>query len=106
MRKVANLDPANLEVVREGMRLAAQIGTAQSVGGAGVQVAGKTGTAEIGSGRRVNSWFIGFLPYENPRIAMAIVLEGGLSANLVGAPAASRQIIEWLVQNRPEFTEP
>ena len=105
-RKVANLDPANLEVVREGMRLAAQIGTAQSVGGAGVQVAGKTGTAEIGSGRRVNSWFIGFLPYENPRIAMAIVLEGGLSANLVGAPAASRQIIEWLVQNRPEFTEP
>ncbi len=106
IRKVVELNPENLKVVREGMELAAQIGTARALSGLGIKVAGKTGTAEIGSGKYVNSWFIGFLPADGPKIAMTVVLEGGSASNLVGASAASRQIVEWLKIYRPELVHP
>ncbi|MDP3785040.1 MAG: penicillin-binding transpeptidase domain-containing protein [bacterium] len=107
IRKVVELKPENLRVVREGMELATQIGTARALSGLGINIAGKTGTAEIGSEKkRVNSWFIGFFPADNPKIAMAVVLETGSAQNLVGAPAASRQIVEWLKIYRPELTQP
>ena len=41
----------------------------------GVQVAGKTGTAELGNGLN-NSWFTGFAPANNPQVAVTIVMEG------------------------------
>lgn len=103
IRKRVELKAENLAVVREGMRMAVELGTAQALGGLGIKVAGKTGTAEIGSGKFVNSWFIGFFPYERPRIALALVLESGSASNLIGAPLASRKIIEWLSLHRPEL---
>ncbi|MCL2331953.1 MAG: FtsW/RodA/SpoVE family cell cycle protein [Actinomycetia bacterium] len=42
----------------------------------GVQVAGKTGTAEVGKSKPTNSWFIGFAPADNPQVAIAILLVG------------------------------
>ena len=57
---------AMLSTVEEGT------GTAASI--AGVDVAGKTGTAETGNSNP-NAWFIGFAPYENPVAAIAIVIE-------------------------------
>ncbi len=57
---------AMLSTVEEGT------GTAASI--AGVNVAGKTGTAET-SGANPNAWFIGYAPYENPVAAIAIVIE-------------------------------
>jgi penicillin-binding protein 2 len=92
------------KTVKEGMREAASYGTAKALSGLGVEIAGKTGTAEVGtSGQKVNSWFIGFLPYQKPKLALAIALEKGSSANLVGAVAVARQIISWMLINRPEF---
>ena len=41
----------------------------------GVQVAGKTGTAEVGNGN-VNSSFIGFAPYDNPTLVISVYVEG------------------------------
>ena len=43
----------------------------------GVQVAGKTGTAEVGQGVSPHAWFIGFAPSENPEVAVAVVVENG-----------------------------
>jgi cell division protein FtsW (lipid II flippase)/cell division protein FtsI/penicillin-binding protein 2 len=57
---------AMLTTVEEGT------GTAASI--AGVNVAGKTGTAET-NGANPNAWFIGYAPYENPVAAIAIVVE-------------------------------
>lgn len=90
------------KIIKEGMRRAVLEGTAQALSGLGVSIAGKTGTAEIGNGR-VHSWFIGFAPYENPKFALVVVLEDGDARNLVGAPAASRRVFEWVVSNRPEW---
>nr|WP_223875332.1 penicillin-binding protein 2 [Nanchangia anserum] len=41
-----------------------------------VQVAGKTGTAEVGDSGRADGWFVGFAPADDPKIAFAVVVEG------------------------------
>jgi penicillin-binding protein A len=55
-------------VVQEGT------GTQAALSG-GVNVAGKTGTAEIGGGSQNQVWFIGFAPVQNPRMAIAVTIE-------------------------------
>lgn len=67
-------------------------GTAAAVGG--LEVAGKTGTAEGGGGP--HAWFIGFAPFDSPRIAIAVVVEGGGSGGRVAAPIASNVLAAWL----------
>jgi peptidoglycan glycosyltransferase len=54
----------------------------------GVTVAGKTGTAEAGKSVDTHAWFIGFAPAEQPRVAIAIVLENAGVGGQVAAPAA------------------
>nr|WP_221234346.1 penicillin-binding transpeptidase domain-containing protein [Terrimesophilobacter mesophilus] len=60
----------------------------------GVDVAGKTGTAQNGEGRPYTLWFTGFAPANDPQIAVAVVVENGTSfGNAVAAPIA-RKVIE------------
>ncbi|HUG75846.1 MAG TPA: penicillin-binding transpeptidase domain-containing protein, partial [Acidimicrobiia bacterium] len=66
-------------------------GTGATVGD--VAVAGKTGTAEGGGGP--HAWFIGFGPTDDPRIAVAVVVEGGGSGGGVAAPIAAQVIAAW-----------
>lgn len=66
----------NLEIVREGMRRVAQTGTASDFANYGVAIGAKTGTAEVDS-HSDNVTFIGFAPYDDPEIAIAVVLEYG-----------------------------
>ena len=40
-----------------------------------IEVGGKTGSAEAGG--KVNAWFAGFAPYENPEIAIVVMVENG-----------------------------
>jgi peptidoglycan glycosyltransferase len=56
---------------------------------AGVKVAGKTGTAEIGDGTS-HSWFIGFAPADAPRIAIAVIMEHQGSGSDFATPAAQQ----------------
>ena len=67
-------------VVKQGTGTAAQIN--------GVEVAGKTGTAEIGRGatKRKNTWIIAFAPFENPTVALAMIVERGESGGKTVAP--------------------
>ncbi|MFW5914850.1 MAG: peptidoglycan D,D-transpeptidase FtsI family protein [Planctomycetota bacterium] len=66
-----------LDAVRRGMHKAVSErgGTAREAGLERFDAAGKTGTAEMGSGQPNNAWFAGFAPYENPRIAFVVVSE-------------------------------
>ncbi len=77
-------------VVTNGTGTAAQI--------PGTQVAGKTGTAETQIGNTINNvWFIAFAPANNPRIAVAVTLQG--VPGFAGATAApvARQVIQSLL---------
>ncbi|GAB3040526.1 penicillin-binding transpeptidase domain-containing protein [Parafrigoribacterium mesophilum] len=60
----------------------------------GVDVGGKTGTAQNGQGRANTLWFTGFAPANDPQIAIAVVVENGTGfGNQVAAPIA-RKVIE------------
>jgi peptidoglycan glycosyltransferase len=59
----------------------------------GVDVAGKTGTAQNGVGRPYTLWFTGFAPANDPQVAVAVVVENGTSfGNAVASPIAKRVI--------------
>jgi len=82
-------DSHSLDVVREGMRMVVAGGSGERGGeGVEVEVAGKTGTAEIGpaSRRRKNTWFIAYAPADKPRAAVALIVEDGESGGGTAAP--------------------
>lgn len=70
-------------------------GIASGAAVGGVKVAGKTGTAELGTSGLNNAWFTGFAPADDPQIALAVVYEGVDTAEgaQLAAPAA-QQIFE------------
>ncbi len=68
-------------------------GAASNARIAGIDVAGKTGTAQNGGGRQNTLWFTGFAPANNPQVAVAVVVENGTSfGNVVAAPIAKKVI--------------
>ncbi len=84
-RSAAQLTQMMANVVREGTGTAAAL--------QGVEVAGKTGTAELNIPQRLNQpWFVGFAPRSRPKIAIAVTLENlvGAQGGTVAAPIAKR----------------
>jgi peptidoglycan glycosyltransferase len=68
-------------------------GAASNARISGVDVAGKTGTAQNGDGRPFTLWFTGFAPANDPQVAVAVVVENGTSfGNVVAAPIAKKVI--------------
>lgn len=97
-------DPEHYRIVKEGMRMSVTEGTAIGMSNPSVKIGGKTGTAELGALKQyVNSWTVGFFPYDNPKYAYAIVMERGPVKNLVGATSVMRQVMDWIILNRPEY---
>lgn len=104
LKKIDNISQTNFNHVHQGMRDAVQYGTAKGLNMPNVQVAAKTGTAELGvSKERVNSWIVGFFPYNEPKYAFVVVLEQGARTNLIGGVAVMRQILDWITIYRPEY---
>ena len=87
-----------VEMVRMGMLDVAERGTGKRIAERedadgrvfrlAVRAGGKTGTAEVGSAnnRRKNTWIIAFAPFEEPTIAVAMIVENGESGGLTVAP--------------------
>jgi len=89
-----------MKIVREGMRQTIEAGTAQSLKDLPVAVAGKTGTAEFGTEKgKSHSWFISFAPYENPEIAMVVLVEGGGEGNSKSVPI-TKDVYSWYFNER------
>ncbi|QQG42368.1 MAG: hypothetical protein HYW15_02550 [Candidatus Giovannonibacteria bacterium] len=89
------LPPEIFRVIQDGMRASALRGTAAGLGGIPLEIAAKTGTAELGQKDRVNSWSIGFLPAGAPRLAFAILLESGPRQNTIGATYVASEVFRW-----------
>jgi len=99
-----NIPEQYLATVRAGMREAVLDGTARGLNVPYVNVAGKTGTAEVGVGKDyVHSWAVGFYPYEEPRYAFAVMMERGPRANLLGGTYVMRQFLDWMHEHTPEY---
>jgi len=92
------------DVVHNGMRQAVTYGTALTLNVPYVEVAAKTGTAQLGVAKnKINSWVVGFFPYENPKYAFTIMMEAGPSTGSTNASTVMRQLLDWMSWNTPEY---
>jgi peptidoglycan glycosyltransferase len=93
------MSPASAAELTNDMRNVVDEGTGTAANVLGLNVAGKTGTAETGVNGLNTAWFIAFAPAENPKIAVAVVVEktpefGGQ----ISAPIAAKVIEAYLGQ--------
>ncbi len=99
LTKMNNLTPDQIEIVRKGMwRVVNDSGTGARAKVPGVTVAGKTGTAQAWTDGKKddNAWFIAFAPYDHPKLALAVIVQGGKAGGDVAAPIAAKIIEESL----------
>lgn len=90
----------NLATVREGMHAAVTRGSAYRANIPGLDVAGKTGTAEFGEKdpatglyKTSHAWFVSFAPADDPQLAVVVLVEGGpyqLEGSGAAVPVAAR----------------
>ncbi len=99
-----DISTANYQLIRDGMRDVVEAGTGQLLNVPYVNVAAKTGTAQTGVGNKfVNSWSVGFFPYENPRYSFAVMMEKGPSKNDLSSSFVMRQVFDYINLNAPEY---
>ena len=91
--------PDIIQTVREGMRMTVTGGTAQVLKTLPVPVAGKTGTAQFGSEGKTHSWFAAFAPYDNPTIAIVVLVPGGGEGNSAALPVAEEALKYYFSKN-------
>jgi peptidoglycan glycosyltransferase len=72
--------------VTEMMKHVVDEGTGQAAQIPGIEIAGKTGTAQTGRAGQLDAWFIAFAPAEAPQVAVAVVVE---RTNQYGGQAAA-----------------
>lgn len=106
VRTPVELDPYIVQVVHEGMRKTVNFpgGTARALERDDVEIAAKSGTAEIGAGNAfVNSWAAGFWPYKEPEYAFILMMDRAPRENSLGATRIMGDVVEWMSVNRPEY---
>ena len=72
--------------------VADETGTAHAIEVEGIEIAGKTGTAECGPGQADHAWFAGYAPAAAPCVAFVIVLEHAGTASAIAVPVARRLV--------------
>ena len=97
-------DTAYYNVVQEGMNLVMKAGTGAGAQIPGIDMCGKTGTAQNPHGND-HSMFVCFAPRENPKIAIAVAVENGGWGASWAAPIASLMVEKYLRDSisRPEI---
>ncbi|MBU2471720.1 MAG: penicillin-binding protein 2 [Bacteroidetes bacterium] len=108
------LSKSTWQLIREGLYRAVNVpgGTGAAAKVPGIAVAGKTGTAQNPHGKD-HAWFIGFAPYENPKIAICVLVENSGYGGVFAAPIAGQciekyiygEIIRNKISQQPIITE-
>jgi cell division protein FtsI/penicillin-binding protein 2 len=90
-----------LPTVRRGMRDAVlkDYGTAHLLHDLPVDVAAKTGTAQIQNNQKTNAFFVGYAPYDNPELAIIVLVENSREGGRNTVPIA-KDIFMWYYENR------
>ena len=97
----------NLDGVKNGMK-----GVTSDDGGTAyryfkdfnIEVGGKTGSASIDNNGNANAWFVGFAPFDNPEIAVAVYVKNGQHGGYT-APVAREIFAQYLGMNNSQITE-
>ena len=112
--EVGGVRPEHFEVIRDGMRDAVLSGTAWRARIPTAPVAGKTGTAQVASADlvaannedrpyelRTHAWFVGFAPFDEPEIAVAVIVEHGGGGGAAAAPIGG-EILRTFFEDTPD----
>ena len=106
--KPENLDlkEENIDAILKGMKGVTESGgTAYSTfANFDIEVAGKTGSAETGDDSVVHGWFVGFAPFDDPEIAVVVLIENAGSGGFT-AETARDIMAEYFGMNANEVTE-
>ena len=91
------MSPDEVKVLTECMRAVVSDGSAaKGFATAKYRAAGKTGSAEYNAEKESHAWFIGFAPYDDPEIAICVLVEGGGSGGTAAVPIARKVFDAWL----------
>jgi len=87
------MNPATAATMKQFMLQVVQRGTGTAAQIPGIQVAGKTGTAETNPGQNPHAWFIAVAPADHPKYAIAVLVEhggfDGVNAEITGGRVAA-----------------
>ena len=101
-KRYPTIDKKHYKPIIDGMRMAVMNGTCKKADLDDIEVCGKTGTAQNPHGRD-HSAFIGFAPYNNPKIAVCVYVENAGFGAAYGVPIGSLVIEKYLTDTiRPE----
>ena len=81
-------------IVRDGLRQGVLVGSGRRLSTLPFTSAGKTGTAQWGVNKDPHAWFTGWAPYENPEIAVTVLIEEGEEGSRTAVPVAY-DILKW-----------
>lgn len=98
---ISNAIAGTIFDVREGMRDVVQksYGTAHSLNSLPISVAAKTGTAQVQNNAKINAFFVGYAPFEDPQISLLVLVENAREGSLNTIPIA-HDIFSWYHKNR------
>ena len=88
------VDQENIKWVQKGMRENVISGSGRSLASLPIEVAGKTGTAQYYGNKKTHAWYIAYAPYDDPEIALAIIVEGGGEGHAAAVPVA-KEVLGW-----------
>ena len=107
-----DLDPAVLDIVARSLREVVVDGSGAASGVAGIEVAGKSGTAQVVEQKtwtdnedlppehRDHAWFASYAPFEDPELVVSVFIEHGGSGGSVAAPMAGKILEKYFRQRR------
>jgi len=88
------IDMENMKWIQKGMRENVVSGSGVALASLPVKAAGKTGTAQYAMNKKTHAWYTVYAPYDDPEIAMAIIIEGGGEGHAAAVPVA-KEVLEW-----------
>jgi len=93
------IDLENIKWIQKGMRENVISGSGVALANLPVKAAGKTGTAQYARNKKTHAWYTVYAPYEDPEIALTVLIEGGGEGHAAAVPVA-KEILEWWFENR------
>ncbi len=102
-----SISEENLKAVKEGMKGVTSDGSGTAYRyfrDFNIEVGGKTGSATTDTNGNANAWFVGFAPYDDPEIAVAVFVKDGQHGSYT-APTAREIFAQYLGMNSAVVTE-
>ena len=88
------IDLENIKWIQKGMRENVISGSGRALANLSVKAAGKTGTAQYARNEKTHAWYTTYAPYDDPEIALTVLIEGGGEGHAAAVPVA-KEALKW-----------